>query len=98
MHDKIQFSDNYVHERDSSSELNLNVLAVDLRAILRSEPTIKFRLFSEMKIMCQRCEAVISFLSKNLAGDANEWQCELCGQRNKYTRLGLFDQTCNDMR
>ena len=83
MHDKIQFSHNYVNERKPQSELDLNVLAVNLRDILKSEPTIKFRLFPEMKIMCTQCEAIISFLSKRLKSDINEWQCELCGHKNE---------------
>lgn len=86
MQNKIQFAGDFVHleqSKTSMTSLNENIMLVNLRHILNTESSIKFKLIPEMKIACSNCGGIISYLShKSMTSGVNEWTCELCGVLN----------------
>ncbi len=84
MNEKIQFACDHVQTDTFLSALNKNVISVNIRSILSTESSIKFKMITEMKISCTRCGGILSYLSKkSLDSELNEWICELCGNVNE---------------
>ena len=81
MSEKVQFANDFL-TASSTTSVNQNILYVNLRSILNSEPAIKFKFTPEMNIMCIKCGGIISYMSRK--NDViNEWICEICGQINE---------------
>ncbi len=81
MTEKIQFANDFLVASNAFS-VNENILHVNLRSILNSEPAIKFKYTPEMNIMCVKCGGIISYMSKK-NDENNEWICETCGMINE---------------
>jgi hypothetical protein len=83
---KIQFSNEFLVDKFENFEFDFsdkkkNLISVKLNNILNEESIIKFKYNEEMKISCEKCASIISYLSRKHS--ENEWICEICSHINE---------------